>query len=122
MRNKQMKVTIDNVNYMLEVIIKFPTEAEAALNIRFDSDAGDNITVRDYLFKILMMVWDEGEGFDGKRPFGNSGWDYELYRVLVMNGFTPGKIDNDGCIKSIDKCVAHEYVSGLIRYMCYGGK
>jgi hypothetical protein len=80
MRNKQMKVTIDNVNYMLEVIIKFPTEAEAALNIRFDSDAGDNITVRDYLFKILMMVWDEG--FDGKRPFGNSGWDHELYFVF----------------------------------------
>ena len=117
-----MKVTIDNVNYVPEVINRFPTEAEAALNTRFTCDAGVDITIRDYLFKLLMMVWDEDEEFDGKRPFGNSNWDYELYLPLIKNGFIDGKLDEDGFIKYFDNKEAHEYVSGLIRYMCYGVK
>lgn len=117
-----MKVTIDNVNYMPEVINKFPTESEAALNTRFDSDAGENITIRDYLHKLLQKVWYEDEGFDGKRPFGNSGWDHELYLPLIKHGFIEGKLDEDGYIKKLDNKVAHEYVAGLIRYVFYGGK
>lgn len=47
---------------------------------RNDADA---TTVREYLLKLLGLVWEHTEGFDGKRPFGNSGWCGELFAALV---------------------------------------
>lgn len=43
-------------------------------------------TIRDYLKKLVLKVFDEDEGFDGKRPFGNSGWWCELYNSLEEFG------------------------------------
>ncbi len=40
-------------------------------------------TVRDYLKALLRGVWNEGEGFNGKRPFGNSSWEYEVFSALA---------------------------------------
>lgn len=51
-------------------------------------------TVRDYLQRLLRGVWIDGEGFDGKRPFGNSGWQNEVYMELVKAGYLNG--DNEG--------------------------
>lgn len=42
-----------------------------------DNDAGAK-TIREYLVSLVEMLWVEGEGFSGKRPFGNSGWEAEL--------------------------------------------
>lgn len=39
-----------------------------------ENDA-DAATIRDYLKALLLRLWEQGEGFDGKRPFGNSGWN-----------------------------------------------
>jgi hypothetical protein len=50
-----------------------------------DNEAFD--TVRDYLKGLLQNLWIEGEGFSGKRPFGNSGWEYDLYQPLIAVGF-----------------------------------
>lgn len=52
---------------------------EEVLNIKLDgeNDAGAE-TVRDYLKALLAALWNEGEGFSGKRPLGNSGWEHEL--------------------------------------------
>jgi hypothetical protein len=47
----------------------------------FANDAGAE-TVRDYLRELLFTLWREGEGFCGKRPFGNSGWERELLSSL----------------------------------------
>ena len=52
-------------------------------------------TVREYLRKLLRSVWIDGEGFDGKRPFGNSGWHREIYGVLVEKEFIDGDADGD---------------------------
>lgn len=41
------------------------------------NDAGAD-TVKEYLVELLSTLWNEGEGFSGKRPFGTSGWEYEL--------------------------------------------
>ena len=51
-------------------------------------------TVRDYLQRLLRGVWIEGEGFDGKRPFGNSGWQDEVYKTLGKAGLI--EVDSDG--------------------------
>lgn len=55
-------------------------------------------TVKDFLKALLIRLWEEGEGFSGKRPFGNSGWEYPLYLALVKNKLVKGEYStyNDG--------------------------
>ena len=36
-------------------------------------------TIGEYFEKLLLTLWDEQEDFSGKRPFGNSGWEYDVY-------------------------------------------
>lgn len=50
-----------------------------------DNDAGAD-TVRDYLLALLRQLWTEEEWFSGKRPFGNSGWQDEVYNALAVAG------------------------------------
>ena len=45
------------------------------------NDAGAT-TVRAYLKALLSALWAEEEGFSAKRPFGNSGWQHEVYSSL----------------------------------------
>lgn len=66
-----------------------------ALPLRPDNDAGAT-TVRGYLVELLAVLWDEGEMFSGKRPFGESGWVYELYQALATAGLVSVVLDEDG--------------------------
>ena len=56
-------------------------------------------SIREYLFQLLITLWNEGEGFSGKRPFGNSGWEYDLLTPLVEMGVIDGVIDEDGYLE-----------------------
>jgi hypothetical protein len=56
------------------------------------NDAGA-ATVRDYLVELLSEVWRHEAGFNSKRPFGNSGWQHDLYAPMVRAGLTPGTFD-----------------------------
>lgn len=82
--------------------------------VRFDSDAGRNLTIRQYLHRLLQMLWAEQEGFSGKRPFGNSGWSYDLYKVLITAGAIKGALDSDGYIDRVDSEAGDKLVSQLI--------
>lgn len=82
-----------------------------------DNDA-DAKTIREYLLKILLNVWDEGEGFSGKRPFGNSGWEYELYRPLVQYKIIEGTIDEDGYLGDFDDFTGAKVIHNAIKHMC----
>jgi hypothetical protein len=84
----------------------------------FDSDAGDGLTMRQYLWTLLQTLWVEQEGFSGKRPFGNSGWDYDLFKALVVAGYVEGKLDADGFLDTFDKVIAEKLVTQLIACMC----
>lgn len=117
-----MKVIIDNVEYVPLPPVQNDNELLAALDVRFDSDVGNNITVRDYLRRLLTTLWDEQEGFSGKRPFGNSGWEYDVYAPLIKAGYIVGKLDDDGYIKSVNDRTAKKFVNSLILAMCYGIK
>lgn len=55
-----------------------------------DNDA-EAETVRQYLGKLLEKAWTEGEDFSGKRPFGNSGWEYDLLNPLALAGMIQAK-------------------------------
>jgi len=50
------------------------------------NDAGA-ATVRDYLIELLRLVWEHEQGFSGKRPFGNSGWQHDLYVPMAEQGW-----------------------------------
>ena len=67
-----------------------------------NSDAGGTMTIRKYLNVLLSNVWEYGEGFNGKRPFGNSGWEWELYTALVSAGLVDGSIDDDGYLDEFE--------------------
>lgn len=68
----------------------------------FDDEEFD--TIRDYLKGLLDSLWTQGEGFSGKRPFGNSGWRHDLYRPLIAAGFPAEDYEdmNDAIYRAID--------------------
>lgn len=86
-----------------------------------ECDLGKNITVREYMIELLSVLWEEEEGFSGKRPFGNSGWQAEVYIALIQAGVIEGNVDiYDGYvedytvknIKKTDKLII-EYIKSL---------
>lgn len=74
-----------------------------------ENDAGAG-TVKDYLKALLTALWNEGEGFSGKRPFGNSGWEYELYIALVKAKAVKGSLTEDGYIETVDENEANKLI------------
>lgn len=67
------------------------------LNLKFYCDDHDRtLTIREYFVELLQSLWYEGEGFSGKRPFGNSGWQWDLYKPLIENKLIKGKLDSEG--------------------------
>jgi hypothetical protein len=84
------------------------------LTMAHDNQAGAR-TVRDYLKALLIELWDQGEGFSGKRPFGNGGWEYDLYYVLVSEGFVSGRIDAYGDVVDVDTIHAGRLIDQAIK-------
>jgi len=84
-----------------------------------DANAG---TVGEYLLKILRNVWEDGEGFSGKRPFGNSGWEYDIYYSLAEEGLIDATVDDEGEYIKLDKATGHKLVKQAIMAMWSSGK
>lgn len=78
-----------------------------------DNDA-DADTIRDYMKALLRAVLTETESFDGKRPFGNSGWDWDMHMPLVRAGLVSGKIDSDGYLSEHDADAADELLLAAV--------
>lgn len=72
---------------------KFPIETVlAALNTQFEHQDVGILTYREFFRACMLRLWVEGEGFSGKRPFGNSGWENDLYIGLAAAGYIDGKL------------------------------
>lgn len=78
-----------------------------------DNDSGER-TARGYLLRLLGDVWRDGEGFDGKRPFGNSSWENDLHVPMVRAGIVDGKLDSDGYIEHFAEHQADALVHAAI--------
>ena len=74
-----------------------------------DWDLGE-CTIRTYLIQIARQCWIDGEGFSGKRPFGNSGWKYDICNALATGGFINGERDGDGGWFSVDRTAADSLI------------
>jgi hypothetical protein len=96
---------------------------EEALNVRFDSDAGDDISIRQYIYALVSTLWDEEESFSGKRPFGNSGWQSEPLYALAKHGFVDlgeNKFDEYFEPSLEQVTAAKDYFAQLIEYAVLG--
>ena len=78
------------------------TRGQEALLAPVRSDDVGNMTVKDYLVTLLVTLWDEKDGFSGKRPFGNSAWQFDLYGALVRAGLVSGSFDEFGYVEEVD--------------------
>lgn len=89
------------------------------LDLRFEcGDLDREVSIREYLCELLSTLWKEGESFSGKRPFGNSGWDYDLFEPLIRAGVINGSLDPDGGINEVDDEAGYKEIHNLIREMC----
>ncbi|MFI1197720.1 hypothetical protein ACH4T9_31290 [Micromonospora sp. NPDC020750] len=92
-----------------------PTTARQALALTLPNNDAEAATIRDYLIELLAKVWEDGECFNGKRPFGNSGWEYDLYPPLIAAGLVPGRVGADGNVEDIDDRGASSLIAAAIR-------
>jgi hypothetical protein len=69
------------------------TPAQQLLDLPLPGNDADAATVRGYLIALLTTLWREESAFSGKRPFGDSGWQYDIYVPMVKAGLTPGQFD-----------------------------
>jgi hypothetical protein len=53
-------------------------------------ELSDDATLREYFCELLEALWQEGEGFSGKRPLGDSGWQTNVALGLIKSGVIPG--------------------------------
>lgn len=67
-----------------------------------ENDAGAS-TIGEYLIKLLTVVWKSGEDAV-HRPFGNSGWQWDVYEALIKAGLVKGTVtvDEDGQVEDVD--------------------
>lgn len=78
--------------------------SENILNIELKSmDFDKPMTIKAYLKLLLIELFEENECFSGKRPFGNSGWECDVYDALVENKIVA------------DRTAAHQKILDLIR-------
>lgn len=79
-----------------------------------DYDSGAH-SIREYLTKLLLMLWRERDGFSGKRPFGNSNWDWDLYLPLVQASLVSGEITAEGDLVGFDEAAADAAIESAIK-------
>lgn len=74
-------------------------------------------TIGGYLRALLKELWAEGEGFSGKRPFGNSGWERDIYKALIEAKLVKGTLDEDGYYENCDEAAANKLIFKAIEQM-----
>lgn len=75
---------------------------EDILKLSVPKNDSGQLTIGGYLIELLSKVWEEEESFSGKRPFGNSGWKYDLRNALVKHGVVDGNIYEEDGYEEID--------------------
>ena len=74
-------------------------------------------TIRGYLINLLYTLWDDGEEFSGKRPLGDSGWQYDLIITLVRNRAIAGSVDDDGYTFNVNESAADIMIRDAIKHL-----
>lgn len=86
------------------------------LHLPMGENDADAATIGEFLGTLLSTLWIEADGFSGKRPLGNSDWQYQVYAALIEAGYVEGEIDEYGYIEDIDDDAAEELILKAIRF------
>jgi len=90
-------------------------EPQKILDLKLENDGFDaHATIRDYFKLLLLTLWREEESFSGECPFGDSDWQYDIYKPLVKAEVVPGEIDEDGYLETVDISEADKLIYKLI--------
>lgn len=101
-------ILILNLNYVKGVEMKKLNE------ITFWPDWSNNeVSLDTFLKELLCKMWNEGECFNSKRPFGNSSWKTELYAEMVKSRLVDGKL-LDGYLEECDENEADRLITEYI--------
>lgn len=95
-------------------------EKIAKLEMQAGAGAGKNITISNFLQKLLTTLWAQGEEFNPKRPFGNSGWQLDIATTLVYFGVVHGTLDEDFYLEDYDQDAVDYVVQKVIDYVFQG--
>lgn len=89
-----------------------------ALEAKLLDENEKNTTVGKYLCSLLQALWVQEERFNGKRPFGESGWKHYVYEALVRSGHIEGRIfyeEGQEFIEEYDTKKADKLIAELIK-------
>lgn len=84
------------------------------LDLPMDENDAAAKTIRGYLKALLSHLWEAEESFSGKRPFGNSGWQHDVYRALAKGKAIEASLDEDGYLESFDREEADKLIHDAI--------
>lgn len=73
------------------------------------------VTIREYLIALLATLWVEKDGFSGKRPFGNSGWHWDLYDALGRAGIVGQVVNGEVKLTNLDCQAAEKIILACIK-------
>ncbi len=88
--------------------------AQQILDTPMEVNDAEAATIREYLVALAAGVWNQGEGFSGKRPFGSSGWEWDLYDALVTAGHITGTVDSRGTVDA-DRSAGDRLIAAAIQ-------
>lgn len=87
------------------------------LALPMDDNDANATTIGDYFMCLAEQAWVEEEGFSGKRPFGNSGWQHEVYKALIKHNAITGVFDEYGYIESCDDHAAEQIIASTLKFL-----
>lgn len=61
------------------------------------------LSLREYLRLMLSELWQRHSDFDGKRPYGASGWKFDVYAAMIRAGVLEGAMDENGFVQKLNK-------------------
>lgn len=73
-----------------------PERAAEILNLKIVVDdpahGNEGMTIGSFFAHAAAQLWSEGSGFSGKRPFGDSGWEWAIHRTLAKYLVAPAEL------------------------------
>jgi hypothetical protein len=82
----------------------------------------EEFTINQYLCELLITLLVKRESFNGKHPFGDSGWENYLLESMAKGGFIEATFDSEGYLDKISKEEEEktfELIKDVVLY-CFG--
>lgn len=80
----------------------------------FCTDLQKKVTIQEFFKIMLFKLWQNPDMFNGKRPFGNSGWEMDLEIALLDNYVIKGIKNKDGYWDKWDREEANKIISDYL--------